>query len=241
MHLVVGEPVHLALDGVHVTTPTVDDDGAVVAVATIVENESLVTTTTTTVTTEIVDDDGTVVARDVAPLTMFPGRPETLRQRLLVAQPRRWSVDAADPVHVPHRRSQATVTSSTTSRPTFGIRTLAVDPRAGLRINGEPVELRGACIHHDNGVLGAATIARADERRVEMLKEAGFNALRSAHNPMSRRDARRVRPPRHARDGRGVRHVDRAEDRRRLRRASFPDWWEADVDAMVRKDRNHPW
>ena len=46
--------------------------------------------------------------------------------------------------------------------------------------------LRGACIHHDNGVIGSATIARADERRVEKLKEAGFNAVRSAHHPMSR-------------------------------------------------------
>ena len=92
VHLVVGEPVHIALDGVHVTTPDVDDDGAVIAVATVVENDSTVTATTS-VTTEIVDDTGTVVASDVAPLTVFPGRPETLRQRLFVAQPRRWSVD----------------------------------------------------------------------------------------------------------------------------------------------------
>ena len=69
---------------------------------------------------------------------------------------------------------------------TFGIRTLPLDPQRGLRINGEPVKLRGACIHSDNGVLGAATIDRAEERRVELLKAAGFNALRSAHNPMSR-------------------------------------------------------
>ena len=92
VHLVVGASVHLALDGVHVTTPEVDEAGAVVAVATIVENHTTVTTTTT-VTTEIVDDAGTVVVTDVTPLTVFPGRPEVLRQRLFVAHPRRWSVD----------------------------------------------------------------------------------------------------------------------------------------------------
>ena len=93
VHLVVGGPVRLALDGVTVTTPQIDDGGAMVAVATVVENESLITTSTT-VTTEILDDSGAVVARDVAPLTVFPGRSEPLRQRTFVAHPRRWSVDS---------------------------------------------------------------------------------------------------------------------------------------------------
>ena len=124
-------------------------------------------------------------------------------------------------------------------RPTFGIRTLAVDTARGLRINGEPVELRGACIHHDNGVIGGATIARVDERRVEILKEAGFNALRSAHHPMSGEMLA-------ACDRLGMLVMDEAFDMWAEQKndddyaPSFPDWWEADVDAMVRKDRNHP-
>ena len=115
-----------------------------------------------------------------------------------------------------------------------------MDPQRGLRINGEPVELRGACIHHDNGVLGAATIARADERRVEILKEAGFNALRSAHHPMSGEMLA-------ACDRLGMLVMDEAFDMWAEQKndddygRAFPDWWEADVDAMVRKDRNHPW
>ena len=141
---------------------------------------------TTSVTTEIVDDTGTVVASDVAPLTVFPGRPETLRQRLFVAQPRLWSVDQPARVHVSHRRGQRRWRTRPRASTGFGIRTISVDAERGLRINGEPVDLRGACIHHDNGVLGSATIAGADERRVEKLKEAGFNAVRSAHQPMSR-------------------------------------------------------
>ena len=237
VHLVVGEPLHLALDGVTVTTPDVDDGGAVVAVATTVENESLVTMTTT-VTTEVLDDTGAVVARDVAPLTMFPGATETLRQRLLVAQPRRWSVDAPNlySCRTTVETDGEAIDRETT---TFGIRTLAVDAMRGLRINGEPVELRGACIHHDNGVIGAATIPRADERRVEILKEAGFNALRSAHHPMSSEMLA-------ACDRAGMLVMDEAFDMWAEQKNDddygrvFPDWWEADVDAMVRKDRNHP-
>jgi hypothetical protein len=237
VHLVVGEPVHLALDAVQVTTPVVDDDGAVIAVATTVENESLVTTATT-VATEVIDQTGAVVARDVAPLTMYPGATETLRQRLFVARPLRWSVDAPH-LYTCRTTVEADGTVLDEQTTTFGIRTITVDAERGLRINAEPVKLRGACIHHDNGVIGAATIPRADERRVEILKQAGFNALRSAHHPMSREMLA-------ACDRLGMLVMDEAFDMWTEQKNDddygrvFPDWWEADVDAMVRKDRNHP-
>src|SRR5205823_11288831 len=65
----------------------------------------------------------------------------------------------------------------------FGIRAIEVDAERGLRINGEVVKLKGGCLHHDNGVLGAAAIDRAEERRVELMKANGFNAIRTSHNP----------------------------------------------------------
>ena len=180
----------------------------------------------------------TVVARDAAPLTMFPGRSEPLRQRLFVAQPRRWSVDSPA-LYTCRTRLEADGVALDGEDTTFGIRTLEVDPVRGLRINGEAVELRGACIHHDNGVIGAATVARADERRVEILKQAGFNALRSAHHPMSRGML-------DACDRLGMLVMDEAFDVWTESKMgddyaqAFPDWWPADVDAMVRKGRNHP-
>ncbi len=105
VHLVVGEPVHIALDGVHVTTPDVDDDGAVVAVATVVENDSMVTTTTT-VTTEIVDDTGAIVSSDAGSAHGVP-RPDRDAQAAPVRR-------AASPVerrpagavHVPNRAAE---------------------------------------------------------------------------------------------------------------------------------------
>jgi len=237
VHLVVGEPVHVALDGVVVTTPTVDADGALVVVSTTVENDTNLTTSTE-VTTEIVDTDGTVVAATTAPLTMFAGRTETLRQQLHVTAPRRWNVDT------PHLYTCTTTLAADgsvldASTTTFGVRTLSVDPVHGLRINGESVKLRGACIHHDNGVIGSRAIARADERRVELLKAAGFNALRSAHNPMSGSMI-------DACDRVGMLVMDETFDSWTQAKMnndysrSFAEWWEADVEAMVVKDRNHP-
>ena len=67
----------------------------------------------------------------------------------------------------------------------FGIRSIKADAQNGFTINGKPVEMIGGCIHHDNGPLGAAAIDRAEERKIEMLKNSGFNAIRTAHNPPS--------------------------------------------------------
>ena len=122
---------------------------------------------------------------------------------------------------------------------TFGVRTLDLDPVRGLRINGEPIKLRGACIHSDNGVLGAAAIDRADERRVQLLKDAGFNAIRSSHNSISRALI-------DACDQFGLLVMDEAFDMWTESKSDFdyaldfPQWWESDLEAMVRKDFNHP-
>ncbi|ABW12601.1 glycoside hydrolase family 2 sugar binding [Parafrankia sp. EAN1pec] len=235
--LIVGDLVHLALDGVKITTPAVDGDLAVVAVATELQNESPVTRSLE-VLTEIVDADGTVVARDTAPVTAFIGDRLTLRQRLSVPQPELWGVDRP---YLYLCRTSVTADGELLDQETtrFGIRTLTIDPRRGLRVNGEVVNLRGACIHHDNGVIGAATIDRAEQRRVEILKQAGFNAIRSSHNPMSKALLDTC-------DQLGVLVIDELFDAWTRSKVSqdyaldFATWWESDVRAMVDKDFNHP-
>jgi beta-galactosidase len=182
--LIVGDLVHVALDGLRITTPDVDAERAVVAIATTVENESRATRTVR-VTTRILDADGAVAASGSAPVTLLPGASEVARMRLCVTSPGLWSADAPNLY-----TADTTVTDGyqvlDEERTTFGIRTLQLDAQRGLRINGQPVDLRDACIHHDNGLLGAAAITRADERRIELLTAAGFNAVRSAHNPSAR-------------------------------------------------------
>lgn len=149
--MLVGELVRIAPDGVRVTTPDIDGERAVVEVATEVENDSIAIRTVDVVT-EIRDGGGNVVASDVSKVTVLPGEPATVRQRLYVRDPLLWGTNTPA-LHT----ATVNLKDLDTETVTFGIRSLRLDPVHGLRINGETVKLRGACVHHDNGVLGAAT------------------------------------------------------------------------------------
>lgn len=181
--LLQGGRVHLVPGGLQLMTPEIDDGVAMVAVSAEVRNEST-GSSSAVLRLEVLDADGAVAAAAEAPVTTVPGALTTARQRLCVRAPHRWGPDHPYlySCRATLREGDQVLDEEST---TFGIRSLTADPVRGLRINGEPVLLRGACVHHDNGPLGAATIGRAEERRVELLKEAGFNAIRSAHNPLS--------------------------------------------------------
>ena len=120
----------------------------------------------------------------------------------------------------------------------FGIRTIDCNPK-GLFVNGEPTLLRGGCVHHDNGILGAATHTEAEYRRVRKLKEAGFNAIRSAHNPASPALMDVC-------DELGVYLIDEGWDmwfNHKSRHDYASDWEERhldDLSALVSRDFNHP-
>ncbi|MBR6954080.1 MAG: DUF4982 domain-containing protein [Clostridia bacterium] len=122
---------------------------------------------------------------------------------------------------------------------TFGLRTLAWDREKGLSINGERVVLRGACIHHDNGLLGACTYPEAEERRIRILKAAGYNAVRSAHNPASRYLLE-------ACDRMGMLMMDEYVDCWYMHKTAHDyatlvgDWWQRDLERIVEKDYSHP-
>lgn len=121
----------------------------------------------------------------------------------------------------------------------FGIRSVEWSVERGFVLNGKSVKLAGGCIHHDNGPLGAAAFDRAEERRVQLLKAAGFNALRAAHNPPSPAFLG-------ACDRLGMLVMDEAFDcwsRGKNKfdySVVFKDWWQRDIDSMVLRDRNHP-
>ncbi|MDT0184029.1 glycoside hydrolase family 2 TIM barrel-domain containing protein [Microbacterium sp. ARD31] len=121
----------------------------------------------------------------------------------------------------------------------IGLRTVVADTRRGLLVNGTSVILRGANIHHDSGVLGAATFPAAERRRIRILKDAGFNAIRSAHNPASRALL-------DACDELGMYVMDEAFDGWYDHKTEhddadlFEDSWRDDLGSMVAKDRCHP-
>ena len=120
----------------------------------------------------------------------------------------------------------------------FGVRTLNWG-RNGLCLNGERVILRGACIHHDNGLIGAACDPDALERRIRILRENGYNALRSAHNPCSKTALEIC-------DRLGMLVMDEYIDHWYIHKTMydyvefFNDWWRQDLADMVDKDYNHP-
>jgi beta-galactosidase len=235
--LLAGGLVRIGPEGVRVTTPDIDTERAVVEVATRVENDS-VAIRTAGIRTEIRDAAGNVVAADESWVSVLPGEPAIARQRLYVRGPALWSPDspALYTASVALRDDSGEVDGESVA---FGIRSLRLDPERGLRINGETVKLRGACVHHDNGVLGAATFPRAEERRVQILKDAGFNAIRMSHHPMSKAML-------DACDRLGMLVMDEAFDMWTSAKSDFdysldfPQWWERDIEAMVAKDVNHP-
>ncbi|KQO48265.1 MULTISPECIES: glycoside hydrolase family 2 TIM barrel-domain containing protein [unclassified Frigoribacterium] len=233
----VTEFVHITPTGVQITTPDIDSRRAVVEIVTTVQNEST-GTAQRTISTVLRDPEGHVVATDTAPLTLRAGAASVARQRLYVTTPQLWDVDSPS-LYTAATTLADTGTSVEERETTFGIRTLQLDPVDGLRINGTTVKLRGACLHHDNGILGAATIGRAEERRVQLLKDAGFNAIRSSHNPLSQAML-------DACDRHGMLVMDETFDMWTIGKSafdyslSFPEWWERDVEALVAKDFNHP-
>ena len=134
--------------------------------------------------------------------------------------------------------AKITAGESDTTEVTFGIRSITWSNR-GLFINGRETLLRGGCVHHDNGILGAATYDEREERRVRILKENGFNAIRSSHNPASRALLE-------ACDRLGMYVMDETFDMWYNRKnpydygIDFNEWWEKDTAAMVNRDFNHP-
>lgn len=235
--IMIANLVHIGVDGVKITTPDISAERAVVNVATVVENEGIYPLTTM-VMTEILDTEDNIVAVDTAPLTSFSGECGTIRQRLYVKEPKLWSVDSPY-LYTCKTKVIAEDNLLDEETTTFGIRSLSLDAVTGLRINNEIVKLRGTCIHHDNGVLGAATFDRAEERRIEILKQAGFNAIRMSHHPTSKAMLR-------ACDRLGMLVMDESFDIWTVNKSdydyalNFPTWWEKDIEAMVNKDFNHP-
>lgn len=124
-------------------------------------------------------------------------------------------------------------------RERFGIRKLAWNAQSGLTLNGKRIILKGACIHHDNGVLGACAFPEAEERKIRLLQELGYNAIRSAHNPCSKAML-------DACDKLGMLVMDEYVDmwyihKNRYDYASdMENWWKQDLKDMVEKDYNHP-
>lgn len=236
--LVLTNPVHIDVSGgLYITTPVVSENKAEVKIETTIinsgnKNESIV------LRTELLDPEGKVVASVTGNSVVASGQTIQVKQEIPVNKPSLWSLDEPDmytakvSVLINYK-----VVDELEAR--FGIRSIKINAQDGFTLNGKSIELIGACCHHDNGPLGAASIDRAEERKIEVLKNNGFNAIRTAHNPPSPALL-------DACDRLGMLVVNEVFDtwetakRNQDYHLYFRDWWQKDVESWVKRDRNHP-
>jgi beta-galactosidase len=226
-----GGKIHIKPWGVFVTTPVVDPSASVIQITT--ELANLSSLAGAVLRSTILDAQGAVVA-----VVESPAKISSIQQTVVVNGAELWSVEEPNLYTL---LSEVLVVNSVVDTETtiFGIRSITVDAQNGLRINGTPLKMKGGCIHHDNGPLGAASYDRAEERKVELLKSAGYNALRTAHNPPAPALL-------DACDRLGILVIDETFDAWTSAKVTndyhlfFYEWWQRDTEAMVRRDRNHP-
>ncbi|MDF2513762.1 MAG: glycoside hydrolase [Herbinix sp.] len=237
VNLMISDRLHLIPKGIHISARDIEEGSAVIRVESVVEYNGTGTRDMVLVI-EVLNHEGKVVAANEMPATIFEHSKVTLRQQFIIEDPHLWDVE--DPyLYTYHSYIKADDRVTDEETGTFGIRKLQLDVKHGLRINGKTVNLRGGCIHHDNGVLGTATFAHAEENRVKKLKEAGFNAIRSAHHPMGKKLLE-------ACDRLGMLVMDELSDVWVTTKVdfdygmNFAEWWEHDITNMVDKDYNHP-
>ncbi len=235
----VSEPAYVAPWGVYVTTPAISSDSANVVVETTIKNDAS-SSKDLVLRSHVAAPEGEIVATAESPVTVQAGESVVVKQEMEVPSPRLWSLEKPTlyrlETELAAEESGTLVDAEST---VFGIRSISFDAQEGFRLNGEPVLLLGGCVHHDNGVMGAAAYDRSEERKVELLKASGFNAVRCAHNPPSPAFL-------DACDRLGMLVMDEAFDCWREGKnpydyhVAFPDWWQRDLDSMVLRDRNHP-
>jgi beta-galactosidase len=231
------EKVRIPLWGVSVTTPKAAADNSTIEISVKAENRGK-ESATATVQAQIIGHQNNIAGKSEKSLELPASGESTVTHSLDVQSPHLWS--HATP-HLYRAEIELLVAGKVVDQSTvsFGIRSIEVDVEHGLRINGEVVKLKGGCVHHDNGILGSATIDRAEERRVEILKATGYNAIRTSHNPPSPAFL-------DACDRLGMMVIDEAFDCWNLGKNDddyhlyFNDWWERDIQSMLWRDRNHP-
>ena len=232
------DPIHVAEWGTAVSTADVSSASARVTVTTRVRNQSA-RAAVVTLLTRVAAPDGRDAGSASTEQTIAANGEAAIVQSITVANPALWSTDAPRLYTLVSQVSTPGGGRVDQTQSAFGIRSATFDVANGFRLNGRAMKLQGGCVHQDNGPLGARAYDRAEERRVELLKASGFNAIRCAHNPPSPAFL-------DACDRLGMLVIDEAFDM--WSEGKNPDDyglyfeknWRADLDAMIARDRNHP-
>lgn len=235
VRLVTTSDVHIKHWGTYLTTPVVSDKKSEICIKTSLENDH-VSDQKITLVTEILNNKGDIVAENRVSRSFQDT--VTFKQTISVAKPQLWSIETPTLYKAISKIYVGNVLKDVYETP-FGIRTLRFDKDKGFFLNGQRVQIKGVCNHHDLGAIGAAVNVRATERQLEMLREMGCNAIRTSHNPPSPELLNLC-------DQMGFLVLVESFDEWKSGKNKngynilFDQWAEKDMVAMIHRDRNHP-
>lgn len=249
VRLWITDKLHIGPWGTFVTTPTVEDAAARVRVETTIKNAAA-EPRAFVLQSEVIAPDGRTVASRTASGELAAGKSSSVVQELDVSRPQRWSIATPVLYTLRNRVAVAGKLADETTTP-FGIRTFVFDPVKGFSLNGQTLKLKGVCLHHDGGSVGAAVPVKVWERRLRRLRELGVNAIRTSHNPtapefldlcdrlgflVQNEAFDEFTPPKY----KWVTGWTLGVPGRYGYGESFQEWSVRDMEDFVRRDRNHP-
>ncbi|MGQ1891925.1 beta-galactosidase GalB [Thermophagus sp. OGC60D27] len=231
-------PLYVDHWGTFITTPHIEDDRAVVHIQSTVSND-FDQPVVCTVITQVVSPEGEVVAQtESADKELLPNQKITFSDSVEVPHPVLWDLNQPR-IYTAITRIWSDGHLMDQYHTKFGIRSFNFDAEKGFFLNGRPVKIKGVCLHHDLGALGAAFNRRAMERQLQIMQKMGVNAIRTSHNPPAPEVLQLC-------DSMGFIVMDEAFDMWALAKVKYDyshhweEWHETDLRDFIRRDRNHP-
>ena len=230
-------PIHVAHWGAAISTPVVSAKKATVLVKTKVKNETS-STQSILVKTILWNKNSKSVGNGQLKVELPANSEKEITQTINISNPLLWTPETPDlyQAQIQILKEKKILDDTKTN---FGIRSIRFTAENGFQLNGKTVKINGGCVHHDNGCLGSAAFDRAEERKIELLKAGGFNAVRTSHNPPCEAFL-------NACDRLGLLVMDESFDCWKIGKNNndyskyFNQWWQRDLESMVLRDRNHP-
>ena len=235
--MMVTNPIHVAHWGAAISTPVVSAKKATVLVKTKLKNETS-STQSILVKTILWNKNSKSVGNGQLKVELSANSEKEITQTINISNPLLWTPETPDlyQAQIQVLKEKKILDDTKTN---FGIRSIRFTAENGFQLNGKTVKINGGCVHHDNGCLGSAAFDRAEERKIELLKAGGFNAVRTSHNPPSETFL-------NACDRLGLLVMDESFDCWKIGKNNndyskyFNEWWQRDLETMVLRDRNHP-
>ena len=231
------QAINIPQNGAFISTENITPSEASIKLETVVSNSTGVNVTVS-LSVRINGPDGSISKFNESQAKIIAPGNDEIFQTVTIQNPELWSVEDPNMYTAQIRVITNGILTDKVVIP-FGIRVIHFDAQTGFTLNGKKVLLKGGCLHHDNGFLGSVTIDRAEERRVELMKAYGFNAIRTSHNPPSKQFL-------DACDRIGILVMDEAFDiwehakNPQDYHLYFKEWWQKDLESMIFRDRNHP-